>query len=144
MAAIILKNHLVPTARAALADEVSADIAVFGGIALNHSCSGLNPEAVRVTLALRGKVVWMPTVCADNHLRYVSSQNPDRHVQAITACREDGLSVVGSGARLVDEVGQILDLIAEADAVLATGLSRQKRRSYWSPRLADGASHGSW
>ena len=119
MAAVVLKNHTSPTAaRAAIAGE-SARTTVLGGIVLNHSCGGLNPHAVRDTLALGGKIIWMPTISAENHLRYLRSQDADPYIQAITPSMSNGISLA-DGSTLA-AVGEILDLIAEVDAVLATG-----------------------
>ncbi len=119
MAAIVLKNHTSPTAaRAAIAGE-SVRTAVLGGIVLNHPCGGLNPHAVRTTLTLGGRVIWMPTISAENHLRYLRSREADPHIQAITPSMAEGISLPDGG--MPAAVGEILDLIAEVDAVLATG-----------------------
>lgn len=119
MAAIVFKNHTSPTAaRAAIASE-SIRMTVLGGTVLNHSCGGINPHAVRTTLALGGRVIWMPTISAENHLRYLRTEDVDPHIQAITPSTADGISLADRGT--ANAVGEILDLIAEADAVLATG-----------------------
>src|SRR5476651_829997 len=70
MRAIVLKNHFMPTAdRAELAMQEVGGIEVFGGVVLNRSVGGLNPEAITRMLQLegnRGKVVWLPTVDAEH------------------------------------------------------------------------------
>ena len=62
---VLLKNHFTMTAdRAALAAQLVDSLLVFGGVALNRSVGGINPEAVRQMAAFsggRGKVVWLPT-----------------------------------------------------------------------------------
>ena len=63
MGALVLKNHVVPTAdRAWFVRKHMAGINVFGGIALNNSVGGLNPIAVDIAGRLGAKVVWLPTV----------------------------------------------------------------------------------
>jgi hypothetical protein len=50
--------------RAQLAMQEIGGIQVFGGITLNLSVGGLNPEAVRKMVQMdgrRGKIVWLPT-----------------------------------------------------------------------------------
>ena len=57
---VLLKNHFTMTAdRAELAAQLVENLVVFGGIALNRSVGGINPEAVRQMAAFsggRGKV----------------------------------------------------------------------------------------
>ncbi len=94
---IVLKSHHFATApRAVLAQTQAAELSVFGGIVLNRSsCGGFNPDAVRVNLAVGGRIVWMPTISARNHLNYVAATNNPGHVGAIGAgLRETGLSRV--------------------------------------------------
>lgn len=108
MAAILLKCHVFPTAdRASIADEVVDGVQVFGSVVLNNPVGGLNPAAVRVTLQIGGRCVWMPTEDADNHRRRTGG--------------EPGLTVLDSRGRLKPEVHEIVAMIAEHDAILATG-----------------------
>ena len=113
MAGLVLKSHEYPTQPLAwaLADEV-APMRLYGGIALDHGVGGLNPEALRVSLLMGAKVVWMPTFDAA-HWR---SLNPGRW-------NSDDAPI-----RIIDEAGRLdpicetlLDLIGEHDAVLASG-----------------------
>lgn len=64
MRAIVLKSHIEPTAGRAEIARSSSDFKVIGGVCLNSSMGGLNPEAVKTTAELGGKVVWFPTVSA--------------------------------------------------------------------------------
>jgi hypothetical protein len=65
MRGLVLKNHFESTA--ALAYMVRKEvpgIEVFGGIVLNRSVGGINLEAVKHMLLMKGgygRVVWMPT-----------------------------------------------------------------------------------
>jgi hypothetical protein len=111
--AIVLKNHHVPTAdRAELARREVGGLDVFGGIVLNRAVGGLNAEAVRKMVQVeggRGKVVWLPTFDAENHVRHAKEDRPS-------------VPVVREG-RPVPELEEIFRLVAEHDLVLATGHS---------------------
>src|ERR1700704_2399030 len=67
---LALKNHYESTA--ALAYVVRKEvpgIEIFGGIDLNRSVGGINPEAIERMVLLKGgwgKVIWMPTFDAEN------------------------------------------------------------------------------
>jgi hypothetical protein len=124
--AILVKNHFDPTAgRARLATDETG-FPVFGAIALNHTVGGLNPHAVDFALKLGAKVVWLPTLHAQKFLENKS------HVKNLSQALGEGLE----GIYLLDEQGNlkaelyaILDLIAQRDAILATGhISIQEAR----------------
>jgi len=122
MAAIVIKSHELPTAdRAMLARELVPGVAVFGGLALNAaSCGGLNVDAVRNTIALGGKIIWLPTVSAANHQAYVARKTALDHVRNLSTSNAI-VHVCDSSGRVLSKLDRILDLIAEADVVLATG-----------------------
>jgi hypothetical protein len=62
MQAIVLKSHTESTAgRAHIAHRLTG-FQVFGGVTLNLSVGGLNPEAVKNMALMGGKVVWLPTI----------------------------------------------------------------------------------
>lgn len=113
MAALVLKNHFTMTAdRAFLVERAVPGLRCFGGIALNRAVGGLNAEAVArmVTFDGRcGKVVWLPTFDAENHVRSFKEDRPS-------------VPVVRDG-KPVPELAPLFKLIAEHDLVLATGHS---------------------
>ena len=78
--AVLLKNHFTSTAdRAALAAQLVPNLHVFGGVALNRSIGGINPEAVRQMAAFsgkRGKVVWLPTFDSEFYVTREGSSDP--------------------------------------------------------------------
>ncbi len=77
MRAVVLKDHHMGTsARAYHAHKAVPGIRVVGGVVLNTYLGGLNPYAVEAEVRYGGRIVWMPTVTAANHLRY--SKTPDR------------------------------------------------------------------
>ena len=110
---IVLKNHFTMTAdRASLAMKEVDGIEVFGGIALNRAVGGINAEAVRKMAQFegkRGKVVWLPTFDAENHVNVAKETRPF-------------VAVVKGGAP-VPEMAEVFSVIAENDLVLATGHS---------------------
>lgn len=96
MSAIVIKSHVESTAgRANIAEKISR-LKVIGGVCLNSSVGGLNPEAVKTTADLGGKIVWFPTISAPKiSINYENTED-------------------------------ILNTIAENDLVLATGHLKPK------------------
>lgn len=111
--AIVLKNHFTMTAdRAALALEQVEGLEIFGGIALNRAVGGINPEAVRQSVAFdggRGKVVWLPTFDAEFYVK-----------RAGTGATY--VSVMKNG-NPVAELVEVFQIVAENNLILAMGHS---------------------
>ena len=87
-------------------------IEIFGGVALNRAVGGLNAEAVRQLVAFsggRGKVVWLPTFDAEFWMTRAGDQGE------FVPVMRDGVPDPA--------LGEIFDLIAEHDLVLAMGHS---------------------
>ncbi len=91
MKAVTIKSHVESTASRALIASQVTGMEVIGGITLNKSVGGLNPDAVETSARLSGRFVWMPTISRDE------------------------INIFDS--RLED----ILNIIAENDMILATG-----------------------
>jgi hypothetical protein len=113
MRGIVLKNHYTMTAdRAQLAMQEIGGIQVYGGITLNLSVGGLNPEAVRKMVQMdgrRGKVVWLPTYDSEAAVKASGENRPF-------------VAVVKDGAP-VPEMAEIFSLIAQHDLIFETGHS---------------------
>ena len=111
--AIVLKNHFTMTTdRAALAIEQVEGLEIFGGIALNRAVGGINPEAVRQSVAFdggRGKVVWLPTFDAEFYVK-----------RAGTGATY--VSVMKNG-NPVAELVEVFQIVAENNLILAMGHS---------------------
>ena len=77
--ALVLKNHVVPTAdRAWFARKHVAGLKVFGGVVLNSPVGGINPDAVNWMWRMQGgfgRVVWFPTFDADNHVKHFAGRD---------------------------------------------------------------------
>lgn len=118
MAAVLLKSHSECTAaRAAMAGYVN-DFPVFGGMALNYSVGGLNPEAVKTAVRMGAKEVWMPTIHAAHYLKEVDSVPM---FAALLKSGMKGIYLLDDSGRLKEPVIEIIEIIVEADIVLATG-----------------------
>jgi hypothetical protein len=95
---------------------------LYPSIVLNNVVGGLNPYAVEHTAALGGKIVWLPTLAAENHLRWQAqaqwthpaSTDRMRPVTPIKVLNDDKKT-------LLDETKEILDIVAKSDMVLASG-----------------------
>ena len=114
MAGVMLKNHLDPTpARAILANTSGQYTAkAYGSAVLNLSIGGLNPLAVKYYLKLGAKIIWMPTLHARNQIEYFGRDPFANH---------PGIRLLDENGDLKPEVLEILDLIKEYDATVATG-----------------------
>jgi hypothetical protein len=114
--AIVLKSHDFPTASLAWAVAQQVDgIDVFGGICCDREIGGVNPAAVEVALRLGAKIVWLPTLS--------SRQDVENGVAAQLGIPGPGIAVTeeGDDGALLAEAHEVLALVAEHDAVLATG-----------------------
>lgn len=120
--ALLYKDHYyvgMPHCAVLKAIYPESKVELFSGVALNSASGGLNPHAVDHAIKLGGKIVWMPTFAAQNHIRSYQSQSFPKTARAMLP--PIPLTVLDANGRLVDEARQILDLIAEADIILAGG-----------------------
>lgn len=87
MRGIVFKNHVANTAdRAALAMQQVPDIEIWGGIVLNKANGGVNPSAVEWMHRMsggRGKIVWLPTMDSDKHVKTLVDKNQSGLVVAV-------------------------------------------------------------
>ncbi|MGH3004516.1 MAG: DUF6282 family protein [Gaiellaceae bacterium] len=110
----VLKGHYEPTAGRATAAGSGRRPDVYGAIVLNAPAGGLNPAAVAASLELGARVVWMPTLDARAH-RTRGLPLP------AAASAGAGLAIPPAEPAAEPLARQIVELVAEADAVLATG-----------------------
>ncbi len=109
---IVLKNHFSETAGLAyLARKYGTQgIEVFGAVTLDTPTGGVNPQAVRYMVDVTGgygRIVWMPTHDSEHEVKYNKETRP------FVSVSRDG--------KLLPEVLEVLDLIAEHELTLATG-----------------------
>jgi hypothetical protein len=97
-------------------------VRLFSGIVLNNAMGGWNPHAVDHAIKLGGKIVWLPTVSAANHIAHVETGKTKTFPKTAQRMLDQiPLSAVDANGRLLDPVKQVLDLIAEGDIILAGG-----------------------
>ncbi|HXX91513.1 MAG TPA: DUF6282 family protein [Acidimicrobiales bacterium] len=117
MRAICCKSHHLDTAPMAyfvqqIMDRHARDsgrserFRVFGGVVLNYAVGGLNPVAVKTSLKLGGRCVWLPSHDAAHH----------RQVLGETG----GIEILTEDGGLRPELYAIFDLVAEYGAILDT------------------------
>jgi hypothetical protein len=117
-AGVVLKNHYESTVGRAAAVS-TPELPVYGGLVLNAHAGGFNPAAVAAALAMGARVIWMPTQdSVSQRCEKLPSLGDHFPVLPIPAF---GLPPVVDDPQAVDRVRIILRLIAEHDAVLATG-----------------------
>ncbi|MGW9018920.1 DUF6282 family protein [Priestia megaterium] len=121
MGGLVLKSHETSTAeRAFLINEKVKNMHVFGGIVLNKHIGGWNPLAVDTTLKLGGRVVWFPTLSSPQHMSYFANKKTALF-NGNPLLNEKGLTLRNLHNEVYPEVMEILHLIKDYDAVLATG-----------------------
>jgi hypothetical protein len=121
MRALLFKDHFysaTPITELLSAHYGHLNVTMVSGVPLNDTSGGLNPYAVDHGLKLGARLVWMPTFSAANHIRHnrghlLKTRFPMRPAKMLTVVDEDG--------KIKDVVKDILDQIAEFDAVLSAG-----------------------
>lgn len=113
----VLKAHYESTVGRAKAIAQSTGLEVFGGIALNQNCGGVNPSAVAASLSSGGRVVWMPT--ADAHTQHAAGLPRLCNIESRLPARHYAIPPIDD--TVTEDVDLVLELISEHDAVLATG-----------------------
>ncbi len=94
---------------------------IYSSIVLNNVIGGFNPYAVEHTAAMGGKIVFLPTLAAENHLRWEKTSGwvHPASTQKIRPAR--GIPVLDANKNVLDEVKEVLDIVAKNDMALASG-----------------------
>ena len=117
--ALVMKCHHENTvSRAYLVQRVVPGIRIFGGVVLNHYVGGINPAAVEAALRLGGKEVWMPTVDAGYHGELHGGTGGYDTQQG--GRQNEGIWVTDKDGELHPVVKEVLELVAEHQAILGT------------------------
>jgi len=126
----VLKSHYIQTGeRAQVVTKAVPGIRAFGAVTLNHSVGGLNPVAVELAGRTGCKIVWMPTVDAENEtagrldggetkLPFWAKIQRELAAEGISP---PPLSVIDQAGRLVEAARRCLERIAKHNMILATG-----------------------
>src|SRR5882757_1377365 len=123
--AVLYKDHFYPgMAHAIILEKLFPELGVklYSGVALNNASGGINPHAVDHAIKLNGKIVWMPTLSAANHINVLASGKaktfPKTSKKMLDA---EPLTALDANGKLTDDTKKVIDLIAEADIILAGG-----------------------
>lgn len=123
MRGIVLKSHHTLTANLAfLVKKAVPGVDVWGGIALNSPVGGINLAAVQAAIGFGARIVWMPTISAQNHRKKLNSSKVGPLLRSLEGEKP------GKDVRIIDEKGKISSVlkevfkeIAHASIILATG-----------------------
>ena len=130
MKGFVLKSHYVQTGeRAQVVTKAVPGARVFGALTLNHSVGGLNPVAVELAGRTGCKIVWMPTVDAQNEtagrLTGGTTKLPFwaqiQRELAAEGISPPPLTVIGDDGELTAAARRCLERIAKHGMILATG-----------------------
>ena len=122
--AIVYKDHYYAgMSHAVILEKLFPDsgVRLFSGIALNNASGGINPHAVDHAALMGAKIVWMPTLSAANHITKMATEAKGFPKTSRKLMDSVPLSVLDSTGQLTDASKQVLDIIAEADIILAGG-----------------------
>jgi hypothetical protein len=124
VAAVVTKDHDysgVMTAALISKHHPELRTKILSSIVLNNVVGGFNPYAVEHTAAMGGKVVWMPTLAAENHLRWEKTSNWVHPASTQKMRPAVGIPVLDNNRAVRDDVKEVLDIVARNDMVLASG-----------------------
>jgi len=125
--AVLFKDHFYsadPIAELLRNHYGHLNVKLLSGIALNNSVGGINRYAVDHSIKLGGRIVWMPTFSAANHIdQHRKDADFDKKFPTTKArmLQPSPLRALDDNGDIHDELKFILDLIAEADLVLSAG-----------------------
>lgn len=123
MAGVVLKAHEASTVdRATLLRLKEPGLHIYGGLVLNEFTGGLSPMAVDAAIQLGAKVIWMPTISANEHCcHFGKKQTRLFNSEKPLPNPEQGLTIFDENKQIKQNVHEILALISEANITLATG-----------------------
>jgi hypothetical protein len=123
MRAIVLKAHEESTvSRAKLVNKIVPDIEVYGSLVLNEYVGGLNPYAVDMAVQQGAKIIWMPTGSAKHHIDYYGGRSDYKEQKStIRLLPQKGITIFSDDGSVLPVVYEIIDIIKDSNAVLATG-----------------------
>ncbi|MCF8078019.1 MAG: hypothetical protein K9K88_01935 [Desulfobacterales bacterium] len=122
MAGILIKDHCTCTAGrvAALNQMENGRCRFFSALALNPPVGGINPTAAEAALRAGVDVVYFPTYGAANHIAIWGAGKPPTAFP-LPKTGFKGIRIFDDRGAIRAEVFEVLKLIAEHQAVLATG-----------------------
>jgi Family of unknown function (DUF6282) len=129
--AFVAKCHHHSTAPDALAlrraGALPAGIEAYGGVALNGAVGGINPRALDATIQMGGRIVWLPTTGARNHIRHAAEAAAGGKAMRFPSLDrrlmpEEPIDALDAEGRVRPQLMRTIELVAEAgDVILASG-----------------------
>ncbi|WGF87796.1 DUF6282 family protein [Marinivivus vitaminiproducens] len=121
--ALLYKDHFyLGTPHCVILEKlVPTNVKLFSGIALNNASGGINPHAVDHAAKIGAKIVWLPTLSAKNHIDQAEGAAKSFPKTAKKMLDPIPLSALDANGKVSDATKQVLDIIAEADIILAGG-----------------------
>ena len=140
MGGTVLKSHYYSTVPFVKMTRDRGFDNVWGSLSLNHYVGGLNPFAIRGSLGMKAdgeellKIVWMPTVHAQSHLRVQQGHGsrydvpPEWTGGQVTGTPVDQVPPINvTDPALRSALNEVLRIIAGEGLILATGhLSKEE------------------
>ena len=130
MKGFVLKSHYIQTGeRAQVVTKAVPGIRALGAVTLNHSVGGLNPVAVELAGRTGCKIVWMPTVDAENETAGRHDGGSEKlpfwaKIQrelAAEGISPPPLSLADASGKVPDAARRCLERIGKHNMILATG-----------------------
>jgi Family of unknown function (DUF6282) len=122
--ALLYKDHYYLGApHAVILEKLFPDTGVrlFLGLVLNNANGGINPHAVDHAASIGAKIIWMPTVSAENHIAQLTGQGKTFPKTKRKMLDPIPLSALDANGAISDAAKACLDIIAEANIILAGG-----------------------
>jgi hypothetical protein len=136
---VVMKNHFQSTTGfASMLAREDPSVPLIGSVVLNLACGGIDEHGIRAALSGWKRdvtardpdadrfVVWMPTVCAEGHLRVMGRYDlppewgiKEEHARYFE--EGEGLTIVGHGGEPIAGLGRVFKAVADLDLVLASG-----------------------
>ncbi len=126
-----VKNHFFPTRSMKGSPNNSGEPKIIYSIVLNHFVGGFNADAVRATAELSASpiIVWFPTLHAQNFLQHQQWEIPPewidparrKNIRLRPANTLSPLTVLDNNDELRKDVLEVLEVVKEYNAILATG-----------------------
>lgn len=122
--ALLYKDHFyLGVSHAVMLEKLFPELGVklFSGLALNNASGGINPHAVDHAVKIGARIIWMPTLSAANHLDQILGQGKSFPKTAKKMLDAIPLRATDANGVVTDATKQVLDIVAEADVILAGG-----------------------
>jgi hypothetical protein len=121
MRGFVIKDHdSSSTGRAYHVGRAFPAMAIAGSIVLNRSVGGINPHVVQAAIHHGAKVIWMPTNHSKWHSEYFNMSDYPQLGRPKKQLPGPGVTILDENGAITPEALKVLDLVAEADVVIAT------------------------